>query len=86
VARIPSPIPRTFAIIPTSHAFAACTLVRKIPEDQLRETIINGREEPTDEIGTHDGYISKFNKDFVTWNNRVPTTKSLVAVCEIVDN
>jgi hypothetical protein len=64
----------------------ACKLVRKIPEEQIKEALIYGREEPTDEAGLWGGLKSKFHKDFVVWNNRIPTSKSLVVVCEIVDN
>jgi hypothetical protein len=70
----------------TSHSMVMCKRVRRISVEHLRETITNGREEPTDEQGRMGGLISRFHKNFVIRDGHGPTTKSLVAVCEVVDN
>ena len=61
-----------------------CLLVRRIPEEHVRETLVRGREIPSDEPAFNGGFISKFYKDFVVRTDKYVVTKSLVA--EIVGN
>ena len=49
----------------------------------VQETIVNGREVATEEHGEQGGFISKFYKTFISRDSGVPTSRQLIAVCEV---
>ena len=72
--RLPTPIPRTYQIVKTSHSIQR-TLDRGIKLVDLDDTIVNGREIPTHEKGRRGGDISKFTKRLVIRTSGLPVSR-----------
>lgn len=78
----PSPIPRTQRVMITHHGRKRAA-ERGISEPQIKQTVVEGSEEKTGEVGEKGGPISKFRKTFVILTNQSPSSIRVVAVCEV---